>query len=252
MADKEVGAFPLWLVEGQEDPFKGYSTRPRSELPLADYTDDQLANLVYMVGDISAEQDAQRMIEAHRKGERYISRIMALTSARERIRWLSRQFLMVEGKYPGAEKPVRVDAEKIWDWLVKNDIYVGMRPNYLRNSALELLPEDYVDEKMQPILHDLIEKGVIDEDGVELSLLKRGMGLRPEKYIGRLPPIQAERLEAEHQLKVEQRAEEIYNSWHLRAGFVPWVTRGNSLHQQEARRQAAGQLAKENEEPKHG
>lgn len=250
MSDKEVGYLPQWLVKGEEDPFKDYLERPRDDLPLADYTDDQLGNLVFLIGDRSKEDDLRMMMDAHRRGERHVSHIAALTAAKERIRWLSRQLLIAEGKYPGKEKGPQIDAEKVWQYLVDNDLYVATRPDYLRARAIELLPEDYVDEKMQPILRELIEKKYIDEDGNELSLLKSRMGLTAERYTHRMPPTKAEREAAEYKARVEERAEQIYNSWHMRAGFSPWVPGGNSDHQVEARRQAVGQLAKEQEEPK--
>lgn len=250
MSDKEVGHLPQWLVKGEEDPFKDYLERPRDNLPLADYTDDQLANLVFMIGDRSKEDDMRMMLDAHRRGEMHISQIGALTAAKERIRWLSRQLLIAEGKYPGKEKGPQIDAEKVWEHILRNDQHLRVKPWSLRWTAIQVLPEEYVDEKMQSILADLIDRNVIDEKGFEVPPVDATPKWAGSQYLYRMPPTKAEREAAEYKARVEERAEQIYNSWHMRAGFSPWVPGGNSDHQVEARRQAIGQLAKEQEEPK--
>lgn len=94
-----------WLAEGKEDPHPTYVNQTRENLTLADYTDDELANAVYMSGDISREEDTQRMMAAHKVGARYISKIALLTAAKERIRWLTRRLAVAEGRYPGISKP---------------------------------------------------------------------------------------------------------------------------------------------------
>ncbi|MNM20174.1 hypothetical protein D3C81_305090 [compost metagenome] len=251
MSEKEVAYVPHWLKNGEKDPFPDYLQRDRSDLPMADFSDDALGNYLFMNYDRTVDQDVAIMMMIGRGEEtEHVTRVMMATSIKERLRWLSRQLLAAEGKYPGTEKPVQIDAEKVWRYLVDNDLYVATRPDYLRARAIELLPEDYVDEKMQPILRELIEKKYIDEDGNELSLLKSRMGLTAERYTHRMPPTKTEREAAEHKARVEERAEQIYSSWHMRAGFSPWVPGGNSDHQVEARRQAIGQLSKEQEEPK--
>lgn len=94
-----------WLAEGREDQFKGYLSRAREELPLADWSDDELANLCFMHGDISKEEDVIQMIEAHKAGKHHISKIAILTAVKERMRWLTRRLAVAEGRYPGVPSP---------------------------------------------------------------------------------------------------------------------------------------------------
>jgi len=231
---KEVAHLPNWLVAGVPDEFADYLDRARDELPLADFSDDELANRVYMVGDISAEMDAANMINAHRNGERYISRLVALTAAKERLRWLSRKLLVAEGKYPGKEKSLQIDAEKVWEFILKNDLTGGHDVNALRERAMEVLPPEFVEEKMQPILESHVSKGYMTPDGtINVPLMNE------KQYKGLMPG------QVERDAEVERRAEAIYNSWTNLAGFTPWVPRGNSDKQEEARRQARGQLRRE-------
>lgn len=98
-----------WLAEGKEDPHPTYVDQTREDLTLADYSDDELANAVFMSGDISREEDTTRMIAAHRAGVRYIAKISLLTAAKERIRWLTRRLAVAEGRYPGISKPAVED-----------------------------------------------------------------------------------------------------------------------------------------------
>lgn len=319
MADKEVAHFPQWLLDNQADEFAAYCSRERSNLTLAHYSDDRLANLVFMIGDRSREEDAAAMIEAHQRNDVHISRLGVLTAAKERIRWLSRQVMLLEGTYPGAQKPIppvedqhltvlevrakqrleqnrplffkefdfdpdktqwsaidmlvrnafsdevtgninwglalgyragsytdawhhyvnlvllftkhgkyipfvgdvialydshhqviqrskyhasgrkvryrigevkaltpeplQIDAEKIWEWLVEEDPHSGYDPAALRVKAVELLPETYVDDKLQPIIRKLIDNGEMDEDGYQAGGC---LGFRRARYTHRI------------------------------------------------------------------
>lgn len=69
-----------------EDPFADYVERERAELTLGDYTDDALANAVYLYGNITPP------IESVLAGTRKMP-IVYLTAAKERIRWLSRKVI---------------------------------------------------------------------------------------------------------------------------------------------------------------
>lgn len=72
-----------------EDPFAALSNKQRSELPMGNLTDDELANGVYLHGD--REPNIQDVIS----GKAYRP-IVWLTAAKERMRWLSRRLRIVE------------------------------------------------------------------------------------------------------------------------------------------------------------
>lgn len=69
--EKTVAA--KWRENGESDPFGEQYNCERHELAMGNFTDDELANEVYMNGDMG------------------FGSIMYLTAAKERIRWLSRQ-----------------------------------------------------------------------------------------------------------------------------------------------------------------
>lgn len=73
-----------WRVEGQPDPHEGKYGGKRSELSLGDMTDDELANAVFMFGDVRPK--VEDLIAGTAKPS-----IVYLTAGKERIRWLSRQ-----------------------------------------------------------------------------------------------------------------------------------------------------------------
>lgn len=102
MADKEHMFIDLtWIQTGDADPHPDLATTKPEDLMLADHTHDQLANLVFLIGDRSKEEDMSLMLKAHRTGGNHISMIAALTAAKERIRWLARRVAILEGRYPG-------------------------------------------------------------------------------------------------------------------------------------------------------
>lgn len=76
-----------WLINGKNDPHDHhYTGSERSNLTLGNYTDDRLANAVFMVGDKFNPSNP-------------FSGIGVLTAAKERIRWLSRRLHTVEEAY---------------------------------------------------------------------------------------------------------------------------------------------------------
>lgn len=73
-----------WRVKGEEDPHAGLLDVERAKLPMGDYTDDQLANAVFMYGNVEPTLD--QLLSGTAK-----TPLVYLTAAKERIRWLSRQ-----------------------------------------------------------------------------------------------------------------------------------------------------------------
>lgn len=53
------------------------------------------------------------------------------------------------------------------------------------------------------------------------------------------------KLGAENEALLEMLSQQIYERWSGEAGYVPWVRRGNSLRQDEARRIARSLMSKE-------
>lgn len=73
-----------WLVDGKEDPHPKLINEERGSLMLGNYTDEELANAVYLHGNPSDAEKHRRLL----KGD--ITDIALLTAGKERIRWLSR------------------------------------------------------------------------------------------------------------------------------------------------------------------
>lgn len=67
-----------WSIKGETDPHGSHYNRERAKIAMGGLTDDQLANAVFMGGDGSFPA---------------ISSIALLTSAKERIRWMSRSMI---------------------------------------------------------------------------------------------------------------------------------------------------------------
>ena len=76
---------------GEPDPFADYLGRKRSELPLGEYTDDQLANAIFMNYDVFPKVDD--LLNGSAKMP-----IVYMTAGKERIRWLSRQVVALQDK----------------------------------------------------------------------------------------------------------------------------------------------------------
>lgn len=98
---KDVVQF-RWAVEGQPDPFANYLDRPREDLPMADFSDDELANYAFMNYDRSRDEEVAVMMAMGNDG--HVPKIAFMTAVKERIRWLSRQLAIAQGTYPGKEK----------------------------------------------------------------------------------------------------------------------------------------------------
>ena len=73
-----------WRVNGEEDPHAGHYDGERAQLTLGSYTDDELANAVFLHGCDRPSPEAMITGKA-------FSGIVFLTAAKDRIRWLSRK-----------------------------------------------------------------------------------------------------------------------------------------------------------------
>lgn len=69
---------------GEEDPFANYLDKERADLSMGNLTDDELANYVFMNGNVIPDINDVLAGKAHFP-------IAILTAAKERIRWLSRK-----------------------------------------------------------------------------------------------------------------------------------------------------------------
>lgn len=83
-----------WRVNGEPDPHGSRFDGERSELALGDLTDDELANAVFLHGNVTPS--IADVINKKAKMP-----IVYLTAAKERIRWLSRKVEALEAQ--GAE-----------------------------------------------------------------------------------------------------------------------------------------------------
>lgn len=73
-----------WFLEDREDTFPKLINQERGDLCLGDHTDDELANELFLYGNMS-DHEKHRAIMSGK-----CSSIAYLTAGKERIRWLSR------------------------------------------------------------------------------------------------------------------------------------------------------------------
>lgn len=85
MGDIQKTPAAKWRQEGQADPHGDHYSCQRAALTLGEYTDDELANGVFLHGNEPLNINALL-----RKTPGYHSAIVWLTAAKDRIRWLSR------------------------------------------------------------------------------------------------------------------------------------------------------------------
>lgn len=220
-----------WFAEGEEPKFPELVNRERGSLCLGDHTDDELAVELFLYGDMSTDDKTRALLSGKP------SSIAYLMAGKERIRWLSRHLELSLACEELLSKRLAEYDEKVWGFVVANDEYQGYNPDALRTLALEILPEDFVNRKMEAVIAKLKEEGVMNEQGVIKHLLK----LDPP------PPIvpftkEEEDKRAKTKATVEAMAQEIYSEWKDEEGFKPWVEGGNSHKQEEARRIAIGKL----------
>lgn len=90
-----------WRADGMPDPHGDLYNCERADLAMGYYTDDELANTVFLHGDRNPT------IEGMLAGE--ITSIMVLTAAKDRIRWLSRKVVELQAKL----RPMPDNAETV-------------------------------------------------------------------------------------------------------------------------------------------
>lgn len=91
-AKEDITPPAKWLVLGKEDPHSTfYSSNMRNRLAMGDWTDDALANALFLSGDDTHSP--------HRTLSRAMSGMAVLTAAKERMRWLSRRVHFLEEAY---------------------------------------------------------------------------------------------------------------------------------------------------------
>ena len=81
-----------WREKGEPDPHGSYYDRERAELPLGDFTDDELANALFMYGD-TKPSIAEVIAGTAKMPSVYLS------AGKERIRWLSRKLIEAEQQH---------------------------------------------------------------------------------------------------------------------------------------------------------
>lgn len=91
-----------WSLNGEEDQFADYLSKKRKDLTLGQYTDDELANGVYMNGD--GPIDLRKMQDPNAD---YYPPIAWLTAGKERIRWLSRKLVAAEQRIAELEAALK-------------------------------------------------------------------------------------------------------------------------------------------------
>lgn len=97
----------LWRLEGEEDPHKGKYDEDRAKLTLGKYTDDELANGVFM------NYDVRPPIQDIIAGKAY-SPIAWVTAAKDRIRWLSRSLSRAQDNLAGFKQEFHLSGDGHW------------------------------------------------------------------------------------------------------------------------------------------
>lgn len=100
-----------WRELGEADPHKGHYDKMRKDLTLGHFSDDALANLVFMNYD--CRPNFQDILD--RKPGVYMP-IVWMTAAKERIRWLSRRVCKLEAELAAAAASMN-KALQIAGWL---------------------------------------------------------------------------------------------------------------------------------------
>ena len=163
-----------WFVEGSEDYHPDLINKDRGLLMLGDHTDDELANELFLYGNMSDYEKTRALLSGKS------SSIAYLTAGKERIRWLSRH---LEGSLANekvlCEQLVSYD-EKVWNFLVRdhvaqweefphdaegpfNDSDYGFM-----SKARQLLLEDFIDRKIKEAYEAAAQKTYerwVDHDG---------------------------------------------------------------------------------------
>ena len=140
-----VGSTPSsnWFAKGEEDNFPELVNQDRASLCLGKLTDDEMANLVFMQGDIDKETDMQMAIAAMQSGRDYYSKIAAVMGGKERIRWLSRHLEL-------SLQRQRSQRTTIWNYIIDTYAECGGEASILEACEKLGLPKEYALVRLHP------------------------------------------------------------------------------------------------------
>lgn len=188
---KEIGVTDLCAVStpssrrfveaNGEDRFPEMINQERGSLCLGNHTDDELAVELFLYGDMSVEDKTRALLSGKP------SSIAYLMAGKERIRWLSRHLESALSREEHLTKQLQEKDQKFWQFLVDNDEYQGYNPDALRRLALEVFPEDFVNNAMQPILTKLYNEGCIDKEGTRSGCLGSTLPYTGPIFAGTIP-----------------------------------------------------------------
>lgn len=121
--------------------------------------------------------------------------------------------------------------------MARSDVSAAL--DLIAEAANRALPKsDWI--KVSPsILRHTVAEFLCNQRGQEFAMMK--LGHTSNRYIRRyvMKTGEVEEQRKAQEAEVEKAAEVLYNTWKDQPGWKPWVVGGNSLKQDEARRQAA-------------
>jgi hypothetical protein len=140
-----IGSTPSsnWFAKGELEEFPELVNRDRASLCLGHLTDDELASLVFMQGDIDKDTDMRLSIAAMQSGQQYYSKIAAVTGGKERIRWLSRHLEL-------SLQRQRTQRTTIWNYILDTYGECGGEASILEACEKLGLSKEYAMARMHP------------------------------------------------------------------------------------------------------
>lgn len=140
-----IGSTPSsnWFAKGEEDNFPKLVNQDRASLCLGKLTDDEMANLVFMQGDIDKQDDMRMMLAAMEAGKDYYSKIAAVMGGKERIRWLSRHL-------ETSLQRERAQRTTIWNYIIDTYGECGGEASILEACEKLGLSKEYALARLHP------------------------------------------------------------------------------------------------------
>ena len=145
-----------WFVEGSEDYHPDLINKDRGGLMLGDHTDDELANELFLYGNMSDYEKTRALLSGK------CSSIAYLTAGKERIRWLSRH---LEGSLANekvlCEQLVSYD-EKVWNFLVSEHVrqWEDSPLPDVGDGPLDDEDDDFIGKAEQLLLQTFIDRKI--------------------------------------------------------------------------------------------
>lgn len=124
-----------WFANKGPDEFPELINKERGSLVMGSYTDDELANAVFLYGDMSLEEKHLSVMSGKPTSMAY------LTAGKERIRWLSRH---LESSLASEQKLVKDQANQI----NKGDVWVFLLKDHLERTV-SVLSNDNAEQDKQ-------------------------------------------------------------------------------------------------------